>query len=105
MTTLEVLLRGRARIEEGWCQGVSRIIGSNTAWCATGAVEDGMDERGALNARYSALDTLDAALPPLQEIRRGRGIGIPAWNDDPERTQADVLALYDRAIADERAKA
>lgn len=27
------------------------------------------------------------------------------WNDAPERTHAEVLALYDKAIATERGKA
>lgn len=30
--------------------------------------------------------------------------GIPTWNDKPERTHADVLALIDKTIATERAK-
>jgi len=32
------------------------------------------------------------------------GVGIDQWNDAPERTQSDVLALYDRAIALARAE-
>jgi len=30
---------------------------------------------------------------------------MAAWNDAPERTHAEVMALFDRAIANERSKA
>jgi hypothetical protein len=41
-------------------------------------------------------------------LQRAAGLGpeelIHHWNDAPERTHADVMAAFDRAIATERAK-
>jgi len=98
MTTLEVLRGARAKIAQGWCQGASardadgQLTGVTQpdacCWCAIGAV-------------YAAAplepDSGDAAFEYLARVTPGHLIGT--WNDDPSRTQAEVLALFDRAIA------
>jgi hypothetical protein len=76
--TTQALIRGRRRIEAGWCQGVMR---TRKAVCAVGAVSS--DDK--------ALRMLHRAF--------GRQGGLPDWNDEPTRTKDDVLSLYDRAIA------
>lgn len=73
----QALIRGRQRIEAGWCQ---RAMRTREGVCAVAAVSFHAD----------ALRMLQRAL--------GRD-GVPVWNDAPTRTKDDVLCLYDRAIA------
>lgn len=107
MTTLEILRAGRARIERGWCQGafardanghdvLSRSPRAR-AWCTSGAVE--FDSRPMSAGAFAAHVALCAALPAdwIED-------GAASWNDAPGRTQAEVLALYDAAIAAEEAR-
>ncbi len=93
MTTLEVLKRGLERVRKGWCQhyyaktadghGTGVLNPEACSWCAVGAVNVN-DE-----ARTELMETLGFAPHPP--------VGI--WNDAPERTQADVIALFERTIA------
>ena len=101
---IDALVRARELVERGWCQGwfardadgveVSFASQSACRFCAIGAIRrvadipDGNNGIGLL-FRAGGLTALDLA----------------AWNDAPERTQADVLALYDAAIALARAEA
>lgn len=90
----EVLRAARALIDtpDKWCQGQFHKDG---AYCASGAigVAAGVDiEVGCwfCHPAWQALaDTVNAA----------QSGGIGSWNDRPERTHADVLAAFDRAIA------
>jgi hypothetical protein len=77
----DVLRRARALIDtpEKWCQGQCEL---GEAKCALGAI------LGA-DPNYAA-----AALA----LNRVVAPNIPAWNDAPERTHADVMAAFDRAI-------
>lgn len=101
MTTLEVLKIGRARIARGWCrfslaensqghscdpEGLQAV-----AWCALGGLMH--DSHWGFS---TAFDSLAAMLGSSH---------LADWNNQPHRTQADVLALYDKAIAAEEAKA
>ncbi len=76
--TTQALIEGRRRIEAGWCQKTMR---TREGVCAVAAVSHCPD---------AVTTTLQKAL--------GRW-NIAAWNDEPDRTKQDVLALYDRAIA------
>jgi hypothetical protein len=91
-TTADVLRRARALIDspEKWMRAAGMF---DAPYCVMGAV--GAAER-------------DMGLDPLLDFGfRARGairvvIGtraIPKWNDAPERTHADVIAAFDRAIA------
>ncbi len=95
-TTLEILKAGLERIKRGWCKGsmartaegipVSPRHPNACMWCAVGAIN------GTGNYGFDAL--LDAA-----------GVdSIVGLNDQPTTTQADIIALYERAIAAEEAK-
>jgi len=97
MTQKEMLLQARAKIEAGWCQ-----------------YNEAKDENGSPVASFSAeavsFCILGAAhgeaLPPLRTALRAR-LGLPEWvrvsladyNDAKGRTQAEVLSLFDEAIA------
>ena len=98
-TTADVLRAARAKItpEGAWTQReLARTADGSpdapdnplaTCWCAIGAIESLTNETYALRALY---------LMGVDDIAK--------WNDAPGRTQAEVLALFDRAIAAEQAR-
>ena len=72
--------------------------------------EDWWDGNGAHGRRLCPLLAIDAAASkrrphdlngPLKYLYKSTGtpLGIPAWNDTPGRTHAEVLQAFDRAIA------
>lgn len=94
----EVLRKARAKItpEGAWTQEylardaancpVSEVDPSAVCWCAFGVI-------GAV----SSMDTWMAAIGIFGRAIGERAIGY--WNDAPERTHAEVLAAFDKAIA------
>lgn len=96
---LACLIAARKRItpKGAWCRGACarNHFGNFTytedpaavAWCVVGAIELDNGARGAL---YAAMDSDDS---------------LSAWNDAPGRTQKEVLALFDKAIALRRKEA
>lgn len=85
----KLLIEGRERIEQGWCQHKTRERG---AVCVIGALHDGRS--GVDEPYYAAMRRL------------GRAVGLawsllPLWNDAPGRTKDEVLAAFDKAIAGE----
>ena len=103
-STLDILIEARAYVEKGWTQGawarnrkgtpVNEDSTRAVCWCALGALwkADGIGSYG-LNALVKASG---GEVHPTT---------ISGWNDNPDRTQAEVLALFDKAIEAERAKA
>ena len=102
-------LRGaRERIARGWTQGATARVEAwglvvvpqspqATCWCAVGALESA--------TRYLS-DAGDALMALRKVLPRGKwGRDVSHFNDAPSTTQADVLALFDRAIAAEEARA
>ena len=105
--TRRVLQEARALIAQGWTQGeFARKAGVPTGtsalgsdcWCASGALS------------HVALRHGDYDMPAKDKARRvlgdvlgpdfaAYGFSLPRWNDDPARTQEEVLALFDKAIA------
>lgn len=90
----KVLLEARHLIEEGWCQGAYEDAAGNVClrralWCGSFATAswDDID---------AAFERVVERLPPIY-ARTTRP--IQDWNDVRGRTQAEVLALLDRAIA------
>lgn len=95
--TRAVLVAARALIERGWTQRaaarneaglpVSYRSETATCWCLSGALRvssNGSDQRW--------LDVL--AFMRTMTPRHS----VVAFNDDPDTSQSDVLALFDRAI-------
>lgn len=99
---IDLLKRARERISapERWTKGgyakdakgfsVAPDAPEAVCWCASGAVKaespDGdelYDIRGALSLHISGITN-----------------GIPRFNDAPSTTHADILALFDRTIAE-----
>lgn len=104
MSPLERQLRaGRERIANGWTKGksartvdgtsVSPASDSAARFCAVGALDRTSSHD---NDGMAAIVALAAALPgPPARFAVTR---LTQFNDDPDTTKADVLALYDRAI-------
>jgi len=94
-SVVETLKAARKRIERGWCQGQQAVDGEGSgvaphdddavAWCLVGSTAA---ERSAVLS-WAADDVLHRVL----------GRPLVCWNDEPGRTQADVLALFDHAIS------
>lgn len=101
MTALEVLRAARAYVAQPghwmhptnteWTRGVRRACVSNACTWAQS------DEDRHLDAQRLLIRLLGA--------ERGHLRAVFDWNDAPERTLDDVLALFDEAIAIEEAKA
>lgn len=89
MTTLERLERGRAWLADPgqWRKGARGYVGESPC-CAIGALGERRLGDAAENALLEAL--------PAGEC------SVINYNDRPSTTHADILALYDRAIAAER---
>jgi hypothetical protein len=79
----EKLVKARKLVERGWTQGSYHTqCGRHSRYCAEGAL-----------AMSNGL--CDAEL----FLRKAVGqFNIILWNDAPERTQAEVLAAFDKAI-------
>jgi hypothetical protein len=91
---LDVLIAARAEVEKGWCRYDHEGDGGNV--CAQGALNRVGD--------YACIgrDALIDALSPEHVHPKFRTISVMLFNDT--HTQADVLALFDRAIAAEAVK-
>jgi hypothetical protein len=90
--TRDVLIRGRALIADPdrWIKGRDHaIVAGRDCYCAAGALRSARVDQG-----------LPEALRTLRHAAGPDAGTIPAWNDAPERTHAEVLAAFDAAIAD-----
>jgi hypothetical protein len=76
MNLVDILKAAKAKIEQGWTQ---------RSFCVEGAI---------LSCNAPGLLPLDA----LRYLQRAIDTPLPWWNDAPGRTQAEVLAAFDRAI-------
>ncbi len=95
--TLEVLEAARALIAKpgGWTQNQ---YGYAKCFCAAGAIwhaghRFGVGGGDAISVLSSALGLRD------RTAWESHDSPLVEWNDTPERTQADVIAAFDRAIA------
>lgn len=93
---LKRLRKGRARIARGWCQDVySEVRADHKAmsYCMIGALIHGNSLDGEGDAEILLLPFLPADTPaPYKD-------SVSLWNDTSDRTQEEVLAVFDRAIA------
>ena len=108
MTTKDVLTAARAFIEEGWTKGYYACDEDGSrqwptsieacSWCAVGSLYATLgihkDDRGIPNKSF------DDALNFLNGIawNFGKYVAISDFNDDRKTTQANMLALFDKAI-------
>lgn len=102
-TLLADLQALRALLAQGWCQdapardifghAVSPRSRDACSWCLAEGI---WRITPVLNHRKDRVRSIQDAIGA--EIKRP----TVAWNDDPKRTQAEVLAMLDRAIAKEQ---
>jgi hypothetical protein len=97
-TVAQQLVEARGLIARGWIQRAEVFypddLNHPSAWCAVGALK-------TVGANTWAFRRLLRAIDPLSSLDIEEGIVL--WNDAPGRTQSEVLALFDRAIAAQRA--
>ena len=94
----EVLIKARALVEKGWCQG--QLHQTRRDWlfrtyeqhCTIGAFHAVTDYFGDAAERFKEANGID-------NQSYGGTFGIIRWNDVPGRTKDQVLAAFDRAIA------
>lgn len=100
MTPLTLLQNTRALIVRGWNQGTFAQNAKGEAvtsgdpeacsWCLIGALGTAAKDHET---------AFDRAYDILRKLMPIGSYSLSLWNDLPGRTQADVLALIDRAIA------
>lgn len=88
MTALEMLRVGRTRLASDWRQyaGDADDEAATGRFCALEALPVGAQTSAALVFLYDAAHVDD-------------GPALAAWQDEPGRKLAEVIAVYDRAIA------
>lgn len=104
---VSVLRAARDLLAAGWCQGSLRWAekdGDVPSYCAVGAVLKVATKKGfaeAATAVYPFLSVVKGCLPD-DGYRVGSidtWTAIVRYNNDRGRTQAEILDLFDRAIA------
>jgi hypothetical protein len=89
----DMLREARGLVAQGWAQGKFRKYSpEGTCYCADGAIDEAAD-RADFDALYG-----DAIIVFTRAIGVKGHAHIWAWNDAIDRTQAEVLAAFDKAI-------
>jgi hypothetical protein len=79
--------------ERGHCKG--HLVGPDGSVCAHGALSVALKDCGATGlAPTVAQRLLRDELARATGSRRLGPMAVPQWNDEPERTQADVEKLF-----------
>ncbi len=105
-----ILEKARELVRRGWCQDASarnsagRPVYSGhfgaVRFCMTGAVEKSSDFAPLSSPRTIAAKEYGDAINMLRMFIPGSQfcLSLVTWNDCPERTQAEVLAVFDEAV-------
>lgn len=102
MTTVEILRAARAKIEkpEAWAKGGFACDARGYAVGARNPLAICFCSIGAIRRVTASFAEELAARDVLSEIVEAIGMyGLAEWNDAPERTHAEVLAAFDKAIS------
>ena len=107
--TKDILTSGKAFVEHwGWTQGrlamnedgreVEEYDDGAVCFCAEGAIRRAGYEMWKVNAGEprEIAGAVDAALEAIGDLA---GDFVHDWNDHPDRTRDEVVAIFDRAIA------
>ena len=103
MRTSEVLNKAADLIEErGWTQGPMGMLTDHPSLCMEGAIRaafDGATIDWGSKKIYEYVGDVDDNCPAGMAVRHYLGCGQPyVWNDDQERTAAEVIEVL-RATA------
>ena len=95
-STAAVLRDARRLIERGWVQGDGVVLDDSgeTRYCIMGAITEAVRRLDCAGPRGPAGERARAALLRVIDDR-----GLADFNDAEGRTQAEVLAVFDRAMA------
>jgi hypothetical protein len=98
MSIAQVLTEARKLIAQGWTQGeYKRVINGVECWCISGAIHQATSYDEPSGLEFAALFLSLRA----DDFYLSSSTNLIEWNDAPDRTQEEVLALIDRAIAKE----
>ncbi len=117
ITRVEILKEARNRIEDGWCQGTQALDPHDEAcspvnpyarrFCLFGALLSAIHALAPRDPRSGSRHLLEASLLSrrvnpawLFKQHKPFRFALIAWNDAPGRTQAEVVAFLEDAIAD-----
>jgi hypothetical protein len=100
MNATDVLIAAKEKVAQGWCQGsFGQIAAGNPlslkharAFCADGAIYAVLGNKAGQSVYFTVRDLFERCVVPSRS-------SIWEWNDTPGRTQAEVLAAFDKAIA------
>lgn len=101
----DILSRARDLIVAGWCQGVAAKTSGGNSVAAISKSATRFDPSGAIEHVCDARWPLMPALNLLVFTIRSHGHDVQmarVWNDAPERTQDEVVAMFDAAIDEAR---
>lgn len=111
MNASDILSRARTLILDGWCQGADARDAQGRdvlpwslearSWSVLGALVGG-DGVGRAQVGMMPILELGEAIVALGEA--GDTHSLQAWNDRPDRTKEEVVALFDRALAETAAE-
>lgn len=106
MKTVEVLRAARKLIEApwNWTQGSYCRDESGASEHLDSPEADSFCVIGACRAAAEASSTAGVSHPAEVALKAEMDYCALTWNDAPERTHAEVLAAFDKAIAAEEAK-
>lgn len=103
MKTSEILKAAKERIgtPDLWCKELGDYWLNTAPCCAYGAVLSVCDRRRAVEV----VEFLHQQVPDRPEYRHSPKLdpAIGVYNDHPDTTHADIMALLDRAIAEREA--
>jgi hypothetical protein len=101
----ELLGRTQAYVRQGWCQGADATDASGepvepwsseaVRWSLLGAIVVALDRPGSSTAHELALPALAEAMSALADLIYEPSLA--RWNDDPLRSQQEVLTVLARA--------
>mgnify|MGYP000343617243 CR=1 FL=1 len=99
MTTREILIAAKAKIDtpEKWAQGCEARDANGDPCGTKTPVAVRRCTIGAVNAVTSTCADANAALRAISAVANTH-LRIMAWNDHPDRTHAEIMAAFDRAI-------
>ena len=102
-----ILTKARALIERGWVQGYEATSASGwrvdawspsaCAWCITGALDRATTDLGFRDVEFVVAQNLLKTMA-LGTADHYKYVSLEAFNDDPKRTKASVLAVLTLAI-------
>ena len=100
MSTRQTLIQVRKLVEAGWLQFYNHTMDNgHDRYCLLGAINK-VTHDNETTAYVEAKRALAAVIPSREPVSMDRAFWvITKYNDHPGRTQAEVLAVIDLAIA------